>query len=394
MADAAHVERMERTVAASSFGEWSSWRWSKVAPDGIFGDHPAMWVDLSGVDFRKVANVGRLEFTRANLRRSRFDGCFLLQAVFRRSNLRETWFEKADLRRALFTGADMRGAHLTNAILDGADLAYADLRGADLRGAWLNRVTMVDTKLQGADLTGCRVYGAAVWDAVTDARTQQNDLVISSPYSDAPQITVDSLDVAQFIYLLLENKRLRRVIDTISSKIVLILGRFSQPHKAVIDAVRDELRKRNLMPVIFDFEKPRSKSLTGTITTLASMARFVVVDMTQAKSAQQELTEITHALPSLPIQPILRSGAKVWTMSHDLAERGVVLPELRYGGLAEVRSTLVPKVLARVQGYVDESAESPKGKVALVQQNKRLERSNEAKNQEIARLRQQLALRG
>ena len=148
------------------------------------------------------------------------------------------------------------------------------------------------------------------------------------------------------------------------------------------------------MPVIFDFEKPRSKSLTGTITTLASMARFVIVDMTQARSAQQELTEITHALPLLPIQPILRSGANVWAMADDLAERGVVLPALRYRGLADVRRTLVPKVLARVQAYVDASAKSPKGKAALVKQNKRLARSNQAKDREIAKLRQRLALRG
>jgi len=36
-------------------------------PDGIFGDHPATRFDLSGVDFRKVANVWRLAtFRRKN----------------------------------------------------------------------------------------------------------------------------------------------------------------------------------------------------------------------------------------------------------------------------------------------------------------------------------------
>jgi hypothetical protein len=40
----------------------------------------------------------------------------------------------------------------------------------------------------------------------------------------------------------------------------LILGRFSVPErKAVLDALRDELRKsgRGYVPVVFDFEKPR-----------------------------------------------------------------------------------------------------------------------------------------
>jgi len=40
-----------------------------------------------------------------------------------------------------------------------------------------------------------------------------------------PTITVDNLEVAQFIYLLLNNQKIRDVIDTITSKVVLILGR-------------------------------------------------------------------------------------------------------------------------------------------------------------------------
>src|SRR5262252_8373236 len=142
MAKAAHLTRMKQTLAEGSFLAWSTWRWSKTFNDGIFGAHPATMLDLSGFDFRKITGVGRLEFTRANLRRSRFDGCSLLQAGFRRADLRDAHFERADLRRALFTGADMRGIDLRHAILDGADLAYADLRHADLGGAWLNRVTM------------------------------------------------------------------------------------------------------------------------------------------------------------------------------------------------------------------------------------------------------------
>ena len=38
-----------------------------------------------------------------------------------------------------------------------------------------------------------------------------------------PEITVDSIEVAQFVYLLLHNEKIRDVIDTIGKKGVLLL---------------------------------------------------------------------------------------------------------------------------------------------------------------------------
>ena len=58
---------------------------------------------------------------------------------------------------------------------------------------------------------------------------------------------------------MLHNQKIRDVIDTITSKAVLILGRFTDERKAVLDALREELRKRNYLPILFDFEKPRSR---------------------------------------------------------------------------------------------------------------------------------------
>jgi hypothetical protein len=62
---------------------------------------------------------------------------------------------------------------------------------------------------------------------------------------------VDDLDVAQFIYLLLSNQRIKNVIDTITSKAVLILGRFTEERKKVLDAIREELRQRGYAPILF-----------------------------------------------------------------------------------------------------------------------------------------------
>ena len=74
---------------------------------------------------------------------------------------------------------------------------------------------------EDADLTACHVYGVSAWGVNLEG-AKQTDLVITP--TDEPAITVDNLEVAQFIYLLLNNKKIRDVIDTITSKVVLILG--------------------------------------------------------------------------------------------------------------------------------------------------------------------------
>jgi hypothetical protein len=110
----------------------------------------------------------------------------------------------------------------------------------------------------------------------------------------------------QFIYLLLHNEKLQGVIDTITSKVVLILGRFSlSERKQVLDSLRDELRKRNYVPVVFDFEKPRSQTTINTVVLLARMARFVIADVSDARSVLQELQAIVPTSPKLPVQPTM-----------------------------------------------------------------------------------------
>ncbi len=64
----------------------------------------------------------------------------------------------------------------------------------------------METNFEGANLIRCKVYGTSVWN-VRLTGTQQLDVVIT-PF-DEPEITVDNLEVAQFIYLLLHNEKIR-----------------------------------------------------------------------------------------------------------------------------------------------------------------------------------------
>jgi hypothetical protein len=216
---------------------------------------------------------------------------------------------------AVLSGAYLRRADLRHADLSGANLSGADLNGADLNGADLTRASLVETNLENANLSGCRIYGISAWN-LSGVPRDQLDLIITR--NDEPEITIDNLEVAQFIYLLLNNQKIRQVIDTITSKVVLILGRFTKERKRVLDAIREELRSNNLTPVLFDFEKPASKDITGTVETLARMARFIIADLTDPSSIPHELGTIVPFLRTTPVFPIRVVGSTGYSMFEDL----------------------------------------------------------------------------
>jgi uncharacterized protein YjbI with pentapeptide repeats len=324
--------------------DWSDWRQRNpgIVPD--LRDANLAGANLSELDFSHTdlrganltkANLTKAKLTKAKLNWAKFDDANLMdanlaEAVLRyaelnRANLSHANLSEADLSGAILclaylgwanlsaadlTDADLNRVHLQEAKLGEAKLIRADLSGAilsntDLREAHLCKAhgaSLIGTDFTGADLTGCYVYGVSAWGLKLDRAKQQN-LVITGP--NEPTVTVDNIEVAQFIYLLLHNQKIRDVIDTITSKAVLILGRFTDERKAVLDALREELRKRDYLPMLFDFDKPTSQTTDETITLLARMSRFVIVDISDAKSVLQELRAIVPDLPSVPVQPVI-----------------------------------------------------------------------------------------
>ncbi len=111
-----------------------------------------------------------------------------------------------------------------------------------------------DRLLEDAVLDGCRIYGISAWNVKLSEGTKQRDLVIT-PW-DEPAVRVDDLEVAQFVYLLLHNEKIRKIIDTVGKKGVLLVGRFTEGRIVVLERLREELRKRDYVPIIFNFDKP------------------------------------------------------------------------------------------------------------------------------------------
>nr|NIR47435.1 pentapeptide repeat-containing protein [candidate division KSB1 bacterium]NIS28302.1 pentapeptide repeat-containing protein [candidate division KSB1 bacterium]NIU27417.1 pentapeptide repeat-containing protein [candidate division KSB1 bacterium]NIU90588.1 pentapeptide repeat-containing protein [candidate division KSB1 bacterium]NIV93744.1 pentapeptide repeat-containing protein [candidate division KSB1 bacterium] len=257
--------------------------------------------------FLTGANLDRADLTEANMYKANLTETNLYRADLIRANLIRADLASANLTEANLISANLDWAHLTEANLTSANLDWADLfkavlSGTNLRNASLIKASLIMTNLEMSDLSGCSIYGISVWDLNIESAIQSN-LVISKP--GEPIITVDNLEVAQFIYLLLNNERIRHVIDTITSKVVLILGSFAETRKQILDAIRGELRKRDYLPILFDFTKLSSRDTVETISTLAHMARFVIADLTNAKSILQELQRIVPSLPSLPVKPLL-----------------------------------------------------------------------------------------
>jgi hypothetical protein len=259
---------------------------------------------------------------------------------------REANLSSADLSYGNFVGAYFFDANLRCANLSHADLSFAvftatDLRDANLSNANLSGAVLIGASLTRAVLVNCIVYGISAWDVELEESIQA-DLIITQ--ENEPLITVDNLKVAQFIYLLLNNAEVRGVIDAITSKVVLILGRFTPERKAVLDALRDELRKHNLLPVVFDFERPISRDFTETVTTLAYLSRFIIADITGPRSIPQELQAIVSSL-AVPVQPILQAEEQPYGMFPDFGKYTWVLPVYKYMDQASLLASLHHEII-------------------------------------------------
>jgi hypothetical protein len=211
--------------------------------------------------------------------------------------------------------ADLSGANLRGASLSGANLEYANLCGADLTQAYLSQAVFVKTNLTDAVLTGCNIWGVSAWGVKLSEGTKQRGLIISAP--NEPEITVDDLEVAQFVYLLLHNEKIRRVIDTVGKKGVLLLGRFTEGRIEVLNRLRDALRRRGYVPIVFNFDKPETKDFTETVRLLAGLSKFVIADITNPKSAPLELQATVPEI-MVPFRPIIEEGEKPFAMLQDL----------------------------------------------------------------------------
>lgn len=361
------AKREHARLIRGNLPEWNAWR----------RRHPNLRPDLEsaklhGLTLRGAnlarANLQEADFSGAdltgadlggaNLSYANFQGAILDNALLPEADLDGAFLSRASLRRADLTGASAFGAEMGEADLTGASLVCAYLEGANLGGARLidanlRKAVLRDTNLAGAFLVRCNVYGTACWD-VNLARSTQEDLCVSP--EGMPAVTVDNIEIAQFIYLILNNKKLRAVIDTITSKAVLVLGRFTGERKEVLDGIHKALREEyGLVPILFDFAPSRNRNRTETVQLLASICRFVIADITDARSIPQELSKIIPNFPSVPVQPLILASQREYAMFKDWRQFNNVLPEYRYQDSRGLLSNFNAAVILPIEAWRKES---------------------------------------
>jgi uncharacterized protein YjbI with pentapeptide repeats len=283
--------------------------------------------DLTGSDLTGA------DLTKADLRGALVHECTLDAAKLCKANL-----QGLDLSGVSLCNADLREANLRKTNLSGANLSGVNLGGADLTSSILMR-----TNVSNATISNSNVFGVNVWDLEGEFK-EQTDLIITPEMESA--IRVDNIEIAQFVYLILNNKKLRNVINTLTSKTVLILGRFAIPErKIILDALRNQLRNHDLLPIVFDFDRPTDKDFTETIKTLASISYFVIADITNPKSSPLEL-QATVPDYQIPFVPIIQAGESSFAMMVDLQKKYPwVLPTRSYDSIDTLMATLKPGII-------------------------------------------------
>ncbi|HTI15320.1 MAG TPA: pentapeptide repeat-containing protein [Dictyobacter sp.] len=316
--------------------------------------------NLSGTNLSEAnlseANLSEANLSRADLSNANLNGAVVIRTDLNESNLSGAYLNGADLRWSNLSGSYLRGvrlieanlievdlseADLSEANLDGANLSRANLSRTNLKGANLSRTLLIGTNLTHATLSGCTIYGISAWNVHLEGAIQEN-LIITQEHEAT--ITIDNLKVAQFIYLMLSNQEIRDVINTLTTKSVLILGRFTPERKAILEVLQEVLRAHNYLPILFDFETPKDRNLTETVRILAHLARFIIADLTEPSSIPQELQAIIPTL-AITVQPILLEEKKEYAMFHDFSRYHWVLPTYFYTDQANLITSMETHII-------------------------------------------------
>jgi uncharacterized protein YjbI with pentapeptide repeats len=301
MANEKHVALLKSSIGLADENEWNEWRKQNpdIRPDLVEArllEEDLSWADLHGADLRganlKAARLSGADFSSADLREASLGDAYLSGATLTGADL-----SGADLSGSYLFGVNLSKALLRRASLEYANISRADFSGADLSEADLRITNAVETNFAQATLTSCRVYGISAWGVKLDGVINQQNLIITP--DGEPKITVDNIEIAQFIYLLLYNKKIHAAIDTITRKGVLILGRFTPERKA-----------EAIVPHI-----------------------------------------------AVPVQPLLEGSSRPYAMFSDYWKYDWVLPEYRYEGLSPLLVALREKVIAPAEAKVNELEE-------------------------------------
>src|SRR5579884_4022382 len=291
-----HLNLLRRDVAT-----WNQWR----------TQHQEILPDLAETDLSNLSLRGA-DLSAANLFKANLQGALL---------------EGANLCGALLWSANLYEAVLCGANASEAMLSRADLSGADLRRARLDRAHLYE-----ANLSDCLIDGLSVHDAELMQSQQANLHFVE----DGAVMTIDDLEMAQFVSLALHSRILQRC-----GRIVLIAGAFRE-RAGLLVTLKEALAASHYVPLTFDLAQSHRAE---RLLTLARLARFLLLDLTDLLFLPVSVQTLIRQ-KTLPIQPLLDVSEERACRCREIAPSPWVLPTYRYRGLAHLHETVQERLIA------------------------------------------------
>lgn len=323
------MEQTEENILAllnKGANSWNSWIEDlkknvhniKLRSDKSLRNYQAYQISFSIATFPKM-KFGRSVFTKYNFSRlkiqsSEFDNvefneCNFFETQFNNSIFKKCVFNNCSFKKTYFIDANLSSSTFNNCMFIGSNLSKTNqyqttYHNCTLLYTYLMFAHLVETYFYKSTIDSCKIYGVSTWGIKVEDSISKN--LIITKHSDADsEISVDNIEIAQHIYMLIDNKKIRNLITTLTSKVILILGRFTDARLDILEAIKDNIRNQGYIPMLFTFTPSTNRDLIETIFLMASISRMVFADITDPSSVSHEISEIVKNFPSLTVQPLL-----------------------------------------------------------------------------------------
>lgn len=244
----------------------------------------------------------------------RFHNCIFINAEFKSVS-----FNKCSIRGSNFLYATMEDTKFVTCSITNNSFVFAKFHSeSEFVECNFFGSSFISSEFNNSKIIKCWMYGGNFWSIKLDENTLQKDLIISpknEKKTEIDQILVDSIHVGNIISnLYLTQNRFFEFIEETSKIFILILGRFPNEnfHSSLPylqNAIRD-YKQTNYSPLVFNFEKPEKRDLIEIIILLATLSKYIIVDLSDPKSAPAEIQAILGIL-AVPIIPIIHKDQEV-----------------------------------------------------------------------------------
>jgi hypothetical protein len=153
----------------------------------------------------------------------------------------------------------------------------------------------------------------------------------------------------------LDGEGVSRMLSEVASRSVLILGRFTDTRKPTLELLRRALSTapHRYVPILFDFERPKDRTMIESVLRFAAVSRFVIADLSDPKWVLAELQQVVPAFRSLPIVPIIDASQREREVVAHFEGYASVHTVVRYKDGTHLKAILGTEIVAAAERMYD-----------------------------------------